>query len=217
MTNERAVAALRRNRQSDSKRKRAAVLQALLDAQDAHATINVSAIATRAHVSRPFVYSHPDLRAAIEAAARADDSVPKKIATTQDVDRGLRATIKTLVATVERQKKTIVDLQAVAADHKQQRARWLGKQLEQQTAVDPEEHAELRLTCDRLLAGNASLERTTKELRRLNAVLESDLAASRQAHAEDLARLGSGHGVPVTPLRTRKPAKGDRSRTNQDA
>lgn len=55
--------------------------------------------------------------------------------------------------------------------------------------ADPEAHAELRITNERLTADNTALTRQIAELRRLVTVLEGDLAASRQAHAEDVLAL----------------------------
>ena len=55
---------------------------------------------------------------------------------------------------------------------------------------------------ERLLADNSSLRSQVTELRRVVKVLEADLAASRQAHAEDVASLAEA-GATVRPLGVR--------------
>jgi hypothetical protein len=61
-------------------------------------------------------------------------------------------------------------------------------------AIDPhfQAHAELRLTYERLIADAQKTTRQLAEARRLVEVLESDLAATRQAYSEDLERLSAG-------------------------
>lgn len=68
-------------------------------------------------------------------------------------------------------------------------------------AVDPEAHAQLQLDHDRLAAENAALQRRLDEQDRLIAVLQEDLAASRQAHADDIARLTADTTSPVAVIR----------------
>jgi hypothetical protein len=63
-----------------------------------------------------------------------------------------------------------------------QRQRWLGGQLGTGTTIDPEVHASLRITNERLVADDLALTKQVAELRRINTILEADLAA-RQAHA----------------------------------
>jgi hypothetical protein len=68
--------------------------------------------------------------------------------------------------------------------------------------IDPEAHAELRITNERLTAENSPLVAQSHRARRINTILEADLAASRQAHAEDIVNL-VGAGTSVTALAVR--------------
>ena len=85
-----------------------------------------------------------------------------------------------------------------------QRQRWLGTQLNADASIDPEAHSELRITNERLTAQNASLTAQVTELRRINTILEADLAASRQAHAEDVANLLPDTAASVTTMASRR-------------
>lgn len=69
------------------------------------------------------------------------------------------------------------------------------------SVVDPNTHAQLQLDHDRLAAENTALKRRLDEHDRLIAVLQEDLAASRQAHADDIARLSADTGSPVAVIR----------------
>jgi hypothetical protein len=181
-----AVEALREHRALESQRKRESVAQAVAEMLTSGGAITVSAVATRARVSRQFIYSHQDLRRTVQDATRAPRQ-GQVFRDRRDVELGLRADRHTLMAKVDRQKAVIDEQRRRIDELEQLRRRWLGDQLGSVTAVDPEEHAELRLACDRLVVDNSRLNRTIIELRRLNEILESDLAASRQAHADDIA------------------------------
>ncbi len=85
------------------------------------------------------------------------------------------------------------------SDLERQRQRWLGSQLEQREAVDPETHLELRLANDRLQSANVELNREVQELRRMLETTAEELAASRQAHREDIAALRGSEVVPLRP------------------
>ncbi len=144
-------------------------------------------------MSRQFIYSHPDLRATVEAAERTHQPATRRREISRAVGQGLGADRSTLAAKVQRQRITIAKLRERVADLEGQRQRWLGDQLVRY-AVDPEEHAELRLTLNRLVSDKASVSRTVDELRRINGILEAELAASREAHAADVARYVAGAG-----------------------
>lgn len=115
--------------------------------------------------------------------------------------RGLRADRGILVAKVDRQAAAIADLKKQIGGLEHQRKRWLGEQLNADASTNPEIHAELRITNERLIAENSSSVEQVTELRRINNVLEADLAASRQAHAEDIANLLADTGTSVTTPR----------------
>jgi hypothetical protein len=117
---------------------------------------------------------------------------------------GLRADRRVLSAKIERQAATIAELNDKLAALETQRQRWPGSQLGNGTRVDPEIHAELRITNERLVADNLALTKQVAELRRINTILEADLAASRQAHAEDIANLLADTANPVTALVARR-------------
>ncbi|GAA4091917.1 DUF6262 family protein [Nocardioides kongjuensis] len=193
-----AVEALREHRAQESQRKRESVAQAVAEMLTSGGAITVSAVATRAGVSRQFIYSHQDLYQTVQEATRAprQRQVPRQ---QPDVELGLRADRNTLMTKVNRQKAVIENQQERINELEQMRRRWLGDQLSSATSVDPEEHAELRLSCDRLVAENARLNRTIIDLRRINEILKSDLTASRQAHAEDMAQYSQKHEVNSDP------------------
>ena len=136
-----------------------------------------------------------------EAVANAADAVrdaqPRE-STRHDVALGLRADRRVLAVKVERH-AAIVELKAQIEAHARQRQRWRGSQLNTGVTIDPEAHAELRITNERLIAENSSLVAQVTEVRRINTILEADLAASRQAHAKDIANL-VGAGTSVTAL-----------------
>ena len=139
------------------------------------------------------------MHGAVTAAAAADRqprTTPESLRRRDGVDGGLRADRATLLARVERDKKVILGLKSALADLQVQRKRWLGTQLSDTGIVDPEEFIELRIAHDHLATEARVTAAQLVESRRLVQVMESDLAASRQAHAEDVQRL-SGDGENV--------------------
>lgn len=199
MRNGAAVDALRANRAETSRRKRVQVLRALDEMPRLGVDINRSSVARHAEVTRQFLYSHPDLLTAITEAQRRP-SVQPGHAPDDDADQGLRVTQSVLTKKVEGQRKKIANLRGQLAEAEAQRSRWLGAQLDSQNSVDVEAHAELRLAHNRAVSEVESLQRTVDELRRLNQVLEAELAASREAHSADLAQLATTTGHNVRPL-----------------
>lgn len=203
MTTDAAVAALRRNRADTSAAKQQAVLAALDQLTAQGGELNISTVARAAGVSRQFVYTHQALRAAVaNAADSVRDGQPSE-STGLDVALGLRADRRVLSVKVQRQAATIVELQAQIEALQRQRKRWLGSQLDSGVTIEPEAHAELRITNERLIEENSSLLAQVSELRRICTLLEADLAASRQAHAEDIANV-TGVGTSVTTLAVRR-------------
>lgn len=203
MTVDAAVAALRRNRADTSTAKQQAALAALDQLTANGSEVNISTVARAAGVSRQFVYTHKALREAIANAVDAARDGQLIEGTEPGVALGLRADRRVLAVKVERQADTIIELKAQLETLERQRQRWLGSQLHSGVTIDPEAHAELRITNERLAADNSSMLAQVTELRRINSILEADLTASRQAHAEDLANL-AGSGAAVTTLAERR-------------
>lgn len=199
MANDTAVAALRRARAEYSARKQAAVLAALGQVVAKGAEVNISTVARESGVSRQFIYTHHPLREAITNAAATAPEAPSRETRANDMAAGLRADRRILAAKIERQATTIAELNEKVQAFERQRQRWLGSQLNHGATIDPEAHAELRITNERLMADNMALVAQVTELRRINSILEADLAASRQAHAEDVASL-SVTAADVTAL-----------------
>lgn len=191
MSTEKAVDALRRYRAEQSQRKQQNVLQAIEDLTNDGKHITIASVSRAAHVSREFIHSHHDLHSAVRQAAKPTQPQTAAAAgpAETNVTRGLRADREMLLGRIEQQRAQIAEQQVRLQEHDLQRQRWFGAQLAGAQAVDPEAHAELRTTNERVIADNMALTREVAELRRLIAVLQGDLAASRQAHAEDLRSL----------------------------
>lgn len=204
MTSDTAVDALRRNRAETSNAKQNAVLTAVDQLAAEGGDMNVSAVAKAAGVSRQFIYTHRSLQEAITNAEKATREAQPVPSAGRDMTLGLRADRRVLSAKIERQAATITELNDRLAALETQRQRWLGSQLGDGTAIDPEIHAELRITNERLVADNLALTKQVAELRRINTILEADLAASRQAHAEDLANRSADTDDRVTVLAARR-------------
>lgn len=204
MTPDKAVDALRRSRAEASRAKQQAVLAALDRLCADGNEVNISTVARAAGVSRQFLYTHAALRGAVASAPTTGREVQHDEAAGAHMARGLRADRRILTAKVERQAAAINDLKEQIATFEHQRQRWLGTQLDSGASIDPEAHSELRITNERLTAQNASLTAQVTELRRINEILEADLAASRQAHAEDMANLLPETDASVTTLAARR-------------
>jgi hypothetical protein len=195
-----AVEALRRHRADTSERKKLAVLQAIEDMVDEGSHLTVAAVSRAAGVSREFIHNHAHLHLAVKQAARraADREATTVFPTEIHVLQGLRADRATLLAHIERQKRTITEQKEQLEEYGQLRRRWLGAQLPSGERIDPEVHAELRVTNDRLMSDNSSMMRRIAEIGRQNVRLEELLAASRQGHAEALANRDDARGTVVS-------------------
>jgi hypothetical protein len=194
MPSEKAVRALRDHVVQVSQQKQQVVRDAIATLAAGGLPVNVSAVARTAGVSREFIYNHEFLRDAVREAARLSREAtapPITGGVGGHIVSGLRAERSTLLDQVKRQKAAMAEQQLHIAELRKQQQRWLGVQLQAMEAIDPQVHAELRITNDRLMADNTSLTRQVQELRRLNTLLEGDLAASRQAHTEDVASLST--------------------------
>lgn len=196
-----AVSALRRYNQNRSATKKEAVRAAVVQlTEDPGQPINKSAVARRAGVSREFINSHPELRRLIETAARQARHTPLPPHHDDTTIKGLQAQNRTFAQQISQQKSLIAELRSTIEELRRQRQLHLGAQL-MAAAVDPEAHAQLQLDHDRLAAENAALRRRLDEHDRLIAVLQEDLAASRQGHADDIARLTADTTSPVAVIR----------------
>jgi predicted RNase H-like nuclease (RuvC/YqgF family) len=184
-----------------SEQKRRDVQTALAElAEDPRQPINKSNVARRAGVSREFINSHPDLGRLIETAARQARNAPLPQHHADTTITGLQAQNQTFAQQLSQQKALIAELRSTIEELRRQRQLHLGAQL-MASAVDPNVHAHLQLDHDRLAAENAMLQRRLVENDRLIAILQEDLAASRQAHAADIARLTADSTAPVVAIR----------------
>jgi cytosine/adenosine deaminase-related metal-dependent hydrolase len=201
MTNEAATAALLRYNADRSEQKMRDVQTALAKlSEDPGQPNNKSVVARRAGVSREFINSHPELGRLIETAARQARHVPLPQHHDDTTIRGLQAQNRTFAQQISQQKALIAELRSTIEELRRQRQLHLGAQL-MGSAVDPSTHAQLQLDHDRLAAANAALQRRLHEQDRLIAVLQEDLAASRQAHADDIGRLTADTTSPVALIR----------------
>jgi hypothetical protein len=194
---ERAVAALRQHAAQRSEQKRRAVLEAIHRLTQDSSEITISSVARRAEVSREFIHSHPQLRHAVHTAAKTARQTVRT-ASRPDAGAGLRAERSTLLAQVERQRSVIAQQRKRIDELERQRQRWLGDQLAELVVIDPDTHAAVRIENDRLATENAEVKQQLSAARRNVQQLEAELAASRRAHAEDVAALNGS--APVTPL-----------------
>jgi hypothetical protein len=200
MPHNRALEGLRRHTDEKSAAKQEAVFTAIRVRAEAAQPLTVSALARDAGVSREFIYSHDHLLSALREAQKAPKPPAAAFMESAGNGRGALADRSTLLAHIQRLKARLAGQQEELADLKKQRQRWLGQQVADANAIDPEEHAELRIANERLMADNTALTRRVDELRRLNAILEEDLAASRQAHMEDVAAF-TARDADVVSLR----------------
>jgi hypothetical protein len=201
MKSEAATAALLRYNADRSERKRRDVQTALAElAEDPGQPINKSNVARRAGVSREFINSHPELCRLIETAARHGRHTPPPQHHSDTTIRGLQAQNQTFAQQISQQKALIAELRSTIDELRRQRQLHLGAQLIA-SAVDPNTHAHLQADHDRLAAENTALQRRLDEDDRLIAVLQEDLAASRHAHADDIARLSADTTSSVAVIR----------------
>lgn len=121
----------------------------------------------------------------------------------------MQAQNRTFALKISQQKALIGELQSTIEELRRQRQLHLGAQLVA-SAVDPDTHARLQLDHDRLAAENAALKHRVDEKERLIVVLQEDLAASRQAHTDDIARLTAATASPVASIRHQRPSRDDR-------
>lgn len=179
-----------RHRRAQSQLKQRDVMDAIRDLLTEGCVITVSEVSRRAKVSREFIHKHRHLHdAVVDAAGLLEQQRSAKANIQASTNVGLRSDRATLAGRVEKQKTQIAELEMQLQKLLKQQKLWFGSQLADTQRIDPETHAELRLTNERMMADNAGLIRQLAEARRLIAVLEDSLSASRQAHAEDLRKF----------------------------
>jgi hypothetical protein len=209
MRNDAAIAALLRYNSIRSEQKKRDVQTALTELTETPSQpINKSIVARRAGVSREFINSHPDLGRLIENVARQARQTPQPQHHSDTTVRGLQAQNRTFALKISQQMTVITEQRLTIEELRRQRQLHLGAQLVA-AAVDPDTHAQLQLDHDRLAAENAALQRQLDDKERLVTVLQEDLAASRRAHSDDIARLTADIASPVTAIRPRQPAHND--------
>lgn len=191
MPPEAGARALSRFQAELSEAKQRDVLEAVQEFAGDPSQLTVAGISRAANVSRQFIHSHAHLHHAIqEQAKKARRATARPVLPDGGGSvEGLKADRATLLAHVERQRTQIAEQQTRLEKFDEQRRRWLGSQLQHVQAVDPDVHAELRLTNERLMSENNVLTRKVAELRRLLDVATADLAAFRDGWAEDIKRL----------------------------
>lgn len=164
--------------------------------------ISVASVSRAAGVSREFVHSHEHLREAVRQAARLarDARSPAARSSGAETTQGLRADRAALIAHVERLRATVSEQRRSMQAHEQQRQLWLGSQLAANYPSESEALIQLRLAGERLTQKNIALQRELENSRSIVALLEEELAASRQAHAEDLHGLAQDADT-VVPFR----------------
>lgn len=200
MSASKGAESLIRHRREQSQRKQRDVFEAIRNLLSGDRPITVSSVGREAKVSREFIHSHGHLHEAVAEAARSMEKQRTSSRTIQtSTSIGLRSDRATLAGRVEKQKTQIVELENQLRRLSQQQQLWWGSQLADTERVDPEAHTELRVANERMVANNKVLTKQLAEARRLISVLEDSLAASRQAHAEDLQnkQLRNSTLVPI--------------------
>ncbi|WP_319004627.1 DUF6262 family protein [Arthrobacter sp. SO3] len=189
MSHRKTIDGLQRHRREQSEQKQRNVLQAIQSLTYEEREISIAAVSRRAQVSREFIHSHAHLHSAVTQAAKQVKEARQNGQSTSpssDIALGLRADRTTLLSRLEKQRVQISDQQNRLQKFDRDRQRWLGVQLERDDTVDPEAHTKLRVENERLSAENTTLSRQVADLRRTLGIVEEKLAASKQAHAEDV-------------------------------
>jgi hypothetical protein len=162
-------------RRRDVDRRRQRVRQALADMRAQAAEITISSVAARARVHRSFIHRHPDLRAAVIAAA--ENPATEGPAGTGAVSR------RSLLADNANLRERNRRLEQHARDLEQRLSELLGTQISQRTGLGA--HADtgaLREQAD-------SLQQQVLDLRRMLGERDEELAAAREANRKMMAEL----------------------------
>lgn len=184
--------ALRKSRQADSEMKKAAVAEAVQELLSEGTVVSVAETAKRAGVSRPFIYSHPDLQLVVETAMRTQRESNVKGQKAPTRSPAAMASMKSDLAVAQQEIKRLRDENTrLRADLRLD----LGAQLE---AADRETAASLLADktreVERLVSELHQVRRQLRALERERDELAEDLAAERRA---TIALADEGN---VTPL-----------------
>ncbi len=170
-----ASQALAEARRRDVDRRRQQVRQALAEMRAQAGQITISSVAARAQVHRSFIHRHPDLRAAVIAAA--DDPAAGSPAGAGTVSR------RSLLADNANLRERNRRLEHHARGLEQRLSELLGTQVSQRTGLGaPEDAAALREQAGSLRQQILDLRKTLEER-------DEELAAAREASRRLMAEL----------------------------
>jgi hypothetical protein len=170
-----ASQALADARRRDVARRRQQVRQALAELSAQAGQITISAVAARARVHRSFIHRHPDLRAAVIAAA--DDPAASGPAGAGAVSR------RSLLADNANLRERNRRLEHHARGLEQRLSELLGTQISRRTGLgSPDDAAALREQADSLRQQILDLRKTLEER-------DEELAAAREANRRLMAEL----------------------------
>lgn len=170
----RRIAALHQARAQETARKRQDVLDTLRAMTGNGVRVTFDLVARQARVSRQFLYSDPELRAAVEHARSRPPSTPLHDHT-GDAD-GLRTDLLLAREEIKRLRSENAKLKTKLIQHV----------ASSQLASDDEALRELT-------ARNAELARETSSLRRQLATAHEDLAAARDTNRDLMTELNRRH------------------------
>ena len=174
-----ASTALAEARRRDVAHRCQRVRQALTEMSAQAAEITISAVAARAQVHRSFIHRHPDLRAAVIAAA--EDPATSSHSGTGAVSR--RSLLADNANLRERNQRLEHHIHAL----EQRLSELLGTQISQRTGLGPPaDLTALREQADTLGQQVLDLRRTLEER-------EEELAAAREANRRMMAELNHRH------------------------
>lgn len=169
--------ALAQARRRDVDQRRRRVSEAIAEMRAQAAEISISSVAARARVHRSFIHRHPDLRAAVIAAAEDP-------ATTGPAGAGA-VSRRSLLADNANLRERNRRLEDHARGLEQRLSELLGTQISQRTGLGPPaDIAALREQADHLSQQILDLRRALEER-------EEELAAARDANRKLMAQLNS--------------------------
>ena len=170
-----ASQALAEARRRDVGRRRQQVRQAIAELRDQAGQITISSVAARARVHRSFIHRHPDLHAAVIAAA--EDPAAGSLPGSGTVSR------RSLLADNANLRERNRRLEHHARGLEQRLSELLGTQISQRTGLGaPDDAAALREQADSLRQQILDLRKTLEER-------DEELAAAREANRRLMAEL----------------------------
>jgi chromosome segregation ATPase len=170
-----ASQALAEARRRDVDHRRQRVRQAIAEMSGQASQITISSVAARARVHRSFIHRHPDLRAAVIAAA--EDPATSSLSGAGAVSR------RSLLADNANLRERNRRLEHHARGLEQRLSELLGTQISQRTGLGaPDDEAALREQADSLRQQILDLRKTLEER-------GEELAAAREANRRLMAEL----------------------------